>query len=150
MIQICGQSFIKKKKKICGQLLFVRWEFNVIGVLFGNILLLNADHINTPFIKIKKKKLNWERKNAQYYLDWGTTVQNSTRKNIILCQEPTTPHFTSLLRTYLTQYPNQYIYINLLITTIKKNKIISLLFNVGLNIFTNILHIYSHIFSFMS
>ena len=106
--------------------------------------------ILTRLLLKKKKKLNWERKNIQYYLDWGTTVQNSTRKNIIFCQEPTTPHFTSLLRTYLTQYPNQYIYINLLITTIKKNKIISLIFNVKLNIFTNILHINSHIFSFIS
>ena len=49
------------------------------------------------------------------------------------------------------------IHISLLITTIKKNKIVSLLFNVGLNIFTNSLstkltptslHLYCHINQF--
>ena len=69
-------------------------------------------------------------------------AQNSTRKNTLSCQEPLYL-FTStlyLLLAHASSPISKSIHISPLITTIKKNKIVSLFFNVGLNIFIT-LHI---------
>ena len=90
-------------------------------------------------------------------------AQNFTIKNTLPCHPR--GWFISIFDTSTLYLPfahvsnliSETIHVNLLITTIKKNKIVSLIFNVELNIFTNSsffvftpisLHLYCNIYSF--
>ena len=111
--------------------------------------------------------INVKKEITQHYLDWGATltlfkeIQALGWLNFVTgvdllwlvslkiqqsnkCLDTSTLH---LPLTHVSSLISETIHVSPLITTIKKNKIVSLLFNVGLNIFTNSL---SSIFTLIS